>query len=86
MGNHYISQDEALESDAGLRELMDRIGEIRTDLAAVNKLRRDLQQTQKWLIRHAWRHCGYTLREAARIFGVPKTTLQRWATIGEWDV
>ena len=67
-------------------EMMRRAAEIKADLAAVNKIRRNLAETQRTVIRWLWEEHGWTHREAAAVFGIPKSTLQRWATLGEWNV
>ena len=47
-------------------------------------MQKRMREVRKGIIRVLWDHNGLTLRDAAVVFKVPKSTLHDWAQKGEW--
>ena len=76
--------DNAPEIDDDCLEALETLRDISTDLDNLARLTRNLKKVRKALVRSVWDQNGLTLREAAQVFGIPKSTLQDWATKGDW--
>lgn len=62
-----------------VEDVSERYRQLRDAANSMNELRKDV-------IRVLAEQCGYTDREAAEAFSVPRSTLQRWAAKGDWNV
>lgn len=72
-------------ADPATWDMMDRLAAIDADLAAIDSVREHLASLRKTVIRWVWESEGWTVREAAEVFGIPKSTLNRWASSEDWS-
>jgi len=77
--------DDGIEIEDESLEALETLRGIGDDLAALQRMAKRLKTIRKALIRSVWDQNGLTLREAAQVFGVPKSTLQDWAHSGGWQ-
>ena len=89
MGNHPTEANEAFESEYGeyaeARLLLDLIQRMNERAAQLTEMQNDLRAIRKSVVRWFVEVYGGTQREVAAALGIPKSTLNRWATEQGWD-
>lgn len=80
------SRDELLElmQDNHLSLLLDDLEAVERELSVLTAMQKRMREVRKGIIRVLWDHNGLTLRDAAVVFKVPKSTLHDWAQKGNW--